>query len=75
MRLDHGESIMLAICEELSPQVGYLLGSRESARRKLNECSRRGSAIGDAIKLVITEARTKGRSNGLDRIAECKFGK
>jgi hypothetical protein len=62
VRLGHGESIALAICEQLSPQVASLLGSRESAGRKLNECSRRRSAVGDAIKVVITEARTKARS-------------
>jgi hypothetical protein len=66
VRLDHRQSITLAIGEELGPQVGYLLGSRESARRKLNEGSRRRSTVGDAIKVAIAEAGTKSRSNGFD---------
>jgi hypothetical protein len=53
---------MLAICEELGPQVGYLPGNCESARGNLEECSRSCSAVGDAIKVVITEVGAKGRS-------------
>jgi hypothetical protein len=66
MYFDHRRSVMLAIREKLGPEVDRFASDRDSAGCKLEECTRRRRAIGDAVKIIITEAGTKGRSNSFD---------
>jgi hypothetical protein len=75
VHFDHGESIPFAICEELGSQAGYLMRSRESARRELQKSPCCRSAIGDAVEVVITETWAESRGNGLDRVTELELGK
>ena len=66
MRLDHGERVALAIGEQLGPKVGNFVGPCEGARCDLEKRASRSKPIGDSIKVIIAEARTQSRTDGLD---------
>jgi hypothetical protein len=69
VHFDHGQRIALTVGEKCAPQLKGLPSIRNTARCQLQECCRRCTTIGYAIKVVITEAWTEGWSNGFDRVA------
>src|ERR1051326_6855320 len=63
----------MAVRKERDPQLIDFLRNDDTSRCQLQERRGRAHAIGDPIKVVITETRTERRRDGLDRIAEPEF--
>jgi len=57
VHFDHGQRIAITVGEKCGPQLIDFPRMGDMARCQLQECRGRRTAIGDAIKVVIAEAR------------------